>query len=337
MKVQLLIYNDSYRKLFRQTPNNDGVWGGVRFLLSENNEADFVICIDRIADDFDIYAPKENIWLINLESPVEEYDWLRKGYKYFSKIFCTDPRLINHPKIIKTNVPVPWFVGKSYDELKEIKEIHKTKNISWITSSYRGRKGHKERMNFYKILTKTLQFDIFGRGFYEIDDKWDAIAPYKYTIAIENHKGKYYWTEKLQDVFLGMAMPIYYGCTEITKYFPKESMILIDIKRPRKAIRIIEKAIQDNLYERNLDAIKYARNLVLDKYQFFPQVTEWIYKYGNFNAEKDFIQLKQLTNLYPYERKKYIDLHRMYFLLKKYIFYKQYHNPDSKRFGQVTY
>jgi hypothetical protein len=337
MKVQLLILNHPYRKLLRQTPKQQGIWNNIEFHLEDLNEADLVICLDRIPKDIEIKVPKNNIWLINLESPVEEYDWLRKGYKYFSKVFCTDTRLIDHPKIIKTNVSVPWFIEKTYDELKSTHQEKKSKEISWVTSSYKGRKGHKKRMHFYERIKNNIEIDIFGRGFKEIDDKWDAIAPYKYSIAVENHSGKYYWTEKIQDVFLSGTMPVYYGCKEITKYFPKESMLLIDINKPKKAIRIIEKAIQDNLYEKNIDAIKYAKNLVLDKYQFFPQVSEWIKQYAEQNSEKEIVKLKHLTNLYPHEKQNYSRIHRYIFLLKKMLLFNEYQNPDSKRFGQVTY
>ena len=63
-------------------------------------------------------------------------------------------------------------------------------------------------------------------------------------------------------------MPIYYGCPNIEKYFPKEAMIKIDIEKPQEAIKIIRKAIEDNLWEKNFDAVVKARNIVLNKFWY---------------------------------------------------------------------
>jgi len=74
------------------------------------------------------------------------------------------------------------------------------------------------------------------------------------------------------DVFLSWSMPIYYGCTNITDYFPREPMILIAINKPEEAIEIINKAVADDLWSKNIEAIREARNLVLNKYQTFPMI-----------------------------------------------------------------
>jgi hypothetical protein len=75
-------------------------------------------------------------------------------------------------------------------------------------------------------------------------------------------------------------MPIYYGAKNITRYFPGESMILIDPNDPRRSLAIIKEAIDGNLFEKNMDYIEEARNLVLNKYQFFPFVTQLIRESG---------------------------------------------------------
>ncbi len=101
------------------------------------------------------------------------------------------------------------------------------------------------------------------------------MAPYRYSLAIENFSNAYYWSEKLADCFLAWSMPIYYGCTRITDYFPAESMLVIDIHDPHYVDQIRE-AIQSKAWERNLEAIACARQLVLDKYQLFPFIAQEI-------------------------------------------------------------
>lgn len=65
-------------------------------------------------------------------------------------------------------------------------------------------------------------------------------------------------------------MPIYYGCPNILDYFPQEALVFIDINKPDEAIEIIKETIASDLWVRNQEAIIHARNLVLDKYQFYP-------------------------------------------------------------------
>jgi hypothetical protein len=52
-------------------------------------------------------------------------------------------------------------------------------------------------------------------------------------------------------------------------------MVLIDIDDPNASIRIRE-VLNSRLWESNLDAITEARNLVLEKYQLFPFLTQEI-------------------------------------------------------------
>ena len=68
--------------------------------------------------------------------------------------------------------------------------------------------GHKKRIEFVnKIISLPISeyIDVYGHGFKPIPDKWDAIAPYKYHLVLENSVQKDYWSEKLADSFLGFS------------------------------------------------------------------------------------------------------------------------------------
>jgi hypothetical protein len=71
-------------------------------------------------------------------------------------------------------------------------------------------------------------------------------------------------------------MPIYYGCQNITEYFPEESMIRIDPRIPEEALLTIQDALDRNKWKTNLSFIAEARELILNKYQFFPSIVEKI-------------------------------------------------------------
>jgi hypothetical protein len=123
-------------------------------------------------------------------------------------------------------------------------------------------------LSFLSRLAAHVDFDLYGRGFAPIPDKWDALAGYRYSVAVENFVNPYYWTEKLSDCFLAWTMPIYYGCTNITDYFPAESLVQVDIDDPEAPAKIRE-AVRSNAWIRNREAIAHARDLVLHRYQLF--------------------------------------------------------------------
>ena len=114
---------------------------------------------------------------------------------------------------------MPWFVGKSYKNGKCItvnKNYHqlislerpkKNKLLSIISSNHVFTKEYKLRNDFITKLKNHFgnKIDVFGIGRKKVADKWDALAPYKYHIALENSSYKDYWTEKLSDTFLSFC------------------------------------------------------------------------------------------------------------------------------------
>jgi hypothetical protein len=118
--------------------------------------------------------------------------------------------------------------------------------------------------------------DVFGHGVMPVADKADALDPYRYHIAIENHVCLHHWTEKLSDAFLGMCLPFYYGCPNANDYFPEESFIQIDINDPRGTAERVQRAIKTDEYTKRLPAIREARRRVLEEFGFFAVVSRII-------------------------------------------------------------
>ena len=184
--------------------------------------------------------------------------------------------------------------------------------------------GHKKRLEFiknlnnevdldliatfdyYKRADKTLEFSQFAisqknLGFNKVvKNKWQALAPYRYSLIIENFRGPNYWSEKLSDCFLAHTMPIYYGCTNLNDYFPKNSFISVDIE-DNKSIDRIKKIIKRKLLPSNLQAIEKARNLVLNKFQFFPFfatfIKAWEQKFKSKKRDKESITIPKEDTL----------------------------------------
>jgi hypothetical protein len=270
--------------LNRQTPKGDGVWNGVKFTEERVRECDLLIVLNSPNRDIVVRCPSGNKWLLTQESPIEQYRWHLDSFQYFDRVFTFWDNSIS-PAIIHAQTALPWSVGRTYTELTELRlsdlMAAKRDRVSWVTSNATHKEGHKLRMALKDYLVEhDFDFDLFGRGFNPIDDKIDALLPYKYSIAIENYACDNYWTEKIADCFLSWTVPIYWGAKNIESFFPPRSMLRIDPARPELSLQIIRAALHDGYFEANLDALAEARDLVLNRHQFFPYITGLIAKFG---------------------------------------------------------
>ena len=280
-----------YWPIERQTSNHSGIWDNCHFIINQQvSECDYWVVCENLINPEETLCPKENTILITHEPPT-----LGKYRTLFLKQFATVitcHKNIRHKNPIFQQQGLPWHVGrrqrnhvnlswsKDYDELISIDQFSKDKEISVISSSKDGTDGHRQRLEFIRILKDYFgeRIDIFGRGINEIEDKWDALVRYKYHIALENCAVDDYWTEKLSDAYLAGCYPIYYGCPNIEKYFDIPSLARIDLTQPDQAIHIIESCLKENRYENARQYIKNARKDILNKYNVFPMVCNLINK-----------------------------------------------------------
>ncbi len=301
------------KPFMRQAPQGKAVWGNCVFHINEDlKECDFWVVYGGLEKKQEVLCQKENTIFITNEPPS-----VKKHKKEFLDQFgtiVTCDRDIKHPHIIFSQQALPWRVGhniqpakntlanKNYDELKTIHTIKKEKLLSVVVSNKKFTGGHRARLDFIKKLKKHFgdKIDVFGEGFNPIDDKWDAIAPYKYHIAIENSSYNDYWTEKIADGFLAGSYVIYYGCPNITDYFPAGAMSIIDINKPEDAIKTIEGVLASGSYERALSDIALSKELVLEKYQIFPMIASLCEKMASTERGAS----KSLVTLVPESKEK---------------------------------
>ena len=179
-------------------------------------------------------------------------------------------------KVVHRAPPVlDWWVGKSFDELASLTPPEKPRAISAIASTKSYIPGHRLRLEFIdRVAREFPELDLFGHGREKsIDDKWEGIAPYRYSLAIENTSKPDYWTEKIADCFVSYTVPLYFGATNIDEYFPKESYIWLPIDQPDRAIDIIASTLADDDWSSRLEAVTEARRRILYDYSFFAQIS----------------------------------------------------------------
>lgn len=282
----------------RNQTSNHGRWGDKVFYCEEDGDCDYAIVFNRVGkNNRYINCPPSNVWQIVQEPYIyHAHDWMFDDQEQYSKVLSHQP-LENNAKHVRNYPLLTWYVNKTYDELTAINTPNKCKEISWVTSKKMIFPGHRQRLAFMDSLTASdICIEIFGKGINFLDDKWDGLASYKYSLAIENTITDDYWTEKITDCFLAYTLPIYCGCENIGDYFPPGSYIKVDITKPEEALNIIRDTILNNEWEKRLDAIKEARELVLNKYNTFAYLSKLI------DLDIDRKNNKEPLTLKPYRR-----------------------------------
>lgn len=292
MKVVKVSSRIAPELLLRQSPGNAGIWDDVRFLPEEDvAECDAWVVFDGLQETERTVCARDKVIFITGEPPsIKGYD--HRFLRQFGTI-VTAHEAVRHPGVLRQHQALPWMIGGKYDaashrftysfadgldfdELSRLQDVEKDRLISVILSQKSSTEGHRARNRFVGELKRRLgsDLDVFGVGYREIRDKFDGLAPYHYHLALENSRYPDYWTEKLSDAFLSFAYPFYHGCPNIGSYFPDGSLTVIDIEKVDESISIIENAVRRSVSETARDRIVESRNLVLNRYNFFPTVVE---------------------------------------------------------------
>jgi len=221
-----------------------------------------------------VKCPPENIFYLTDEAH-ENKTFLQKFLDQFPHIItCRDD--LKHRHIIKTHELNHWHVKKSFDEVNNETGIEKSKKLSVVCSDLTILSGHKKRYAFVNKMIGHFKdrIDVFGRGFNPIDDKWDALAPYKYSIAIENSVVQGYFTEKITECYLAHTFPIYFGAPDITAYFDPRSLLKIDIAEYQTSILKIEELLEEDPWENSVHLLTQQKLNYLNHYQLFPALAK---------------------------------------------------------------
>jgi hypothetical protein len=258
--------------ILRQTPGGLGVWDGVRFTAGEVEECDLLVMLNnRMKHDVRASCPEGRVWALMQEPYVWGFtEWMVERHEAFDRVYsnCVPSR---DAKYFISQPALPWHVNRSFDELTTCPVPEKSRPLSWIVGNARDLPGHITRYAFLRRVQESgLDIDHYGRAVRPIEDKWEGLAPYRYSIAAENTVWNDYWTEKVADCFLSWTVPFYHGAANLENYFPVEAFIRIDISKPEEALGIIRRALKEDDWEVRLPALQEARRRVLYEYQLFP-------------------------------------------------------------------
>ena len=277
------------------------------FINSDEKEVDFWFVFENVAEKGELsFVDPKNIFFLTAEASLP-YDWYNK--EYYDLFFSQFYEIYNCYPIFRDNVKLsipflPWMINSNHDTIFQSHKrnidffrnslVNKSNKISVICSKQQWQTGHKLRYNFVKKLKEHFadSLDWYGNGINQISEKWDAIAPYKYHIVLENRSDYNFITEKIYDSFLGGAFPIYWGAPNLNEYFPSKSFEQINILDFLGSIKKIEKIIASDLFENRLKELNIAKELVLNKYNLFNRISEIIENRPPLSDKKENISLK---------------------------------------------
>lgn len=301
-------------KYKKNTPNCKGIWKNIEG-TDDFYKCDYLIVMDNLYSNLLCLGEKQFLEKINNIDKIihfqrenesilnhQENNW------YLNNIL---PRL-KHNITCKNNFLytfiTPTFINKTYDELKLMEYPKKTKNISCIVSAkilaqYKNQ-GYIKRINFIKQYSNKYNIDIYGRGWnknilgenykgelggvgaglnsIKNTNKSTGILNYHYSIALENFPEEIgILSEKITDCILCWTIPLYWGSGTYSQILPEKSYHLIDIE-DNNVFKNIQNIISQKPTNKEIEAIKEARDIILDKLNVWEQIYQIINNYDNF-------------------------------------------------------
>ncbi|MEM5471114.1 glycosyltransferase family 10 [Hoeflea sp. AS60] len=148
--------------------------------------------------------------------------WLKLLWRRFYRVLSADPSLLatapNGERYLFGSTWVP--------DWRDV-DVSKSRMLSLIASSKTDLEGHRLRHEVIDwIRAKAIDADVLGRGYAPFERKSDGLAPYRYSVIIENVREPDYFTEKLIDCLLCETVPIYWGAQRITETFDPGGMLI---------------------------------------------------------------------------------------------------------------
>ena len=282
IQVKVSYPYDDITSLLKMLPQNE--YSGIEYHINpveDDTKYDYWVVFNFLknVESQTTVCPQENTIFVATE-PYAVYCYPKVFLKQFAVVVCFESSIIRKCDNAHLFPPLSeWFVNKSFDELINTNEVKKEKLISIISSNKTELRGQRKRLDFALTIKEHFgdKIDLFGKGINSFDDKWDAVAPYKYSIAIENSISNDYFTEKISDCFLAHTFPLYYGCPNLDSYFSSQSFNRIDITDVDSSIKSIENIISDPLhYDKHLESVINSKKDVLLKYNLFSYCTKLI-------------------------------------------------------------
>ena len=145
----------------------------------------------------------------------------------YHNILVRDPKLASKYNNVHSLALAELYVKT--DNLK-LPDFSQRRGISLIASMKNDLEGHKLRhklISFDKSHTQQLLTPL-GRAYKQFDDMVTALAPFRYSVVIENCSEPHYFTEKILNCLACKTIPIYWGHESVKQYFDTSNWLFFN-------------------------------------------------------------------------------------------------------------
>jgi hypothetical protein len=257
MRIALLPYNTPVRGQMCDIPASDLRWleGGP---AGERTAGEL-----RAEDHLIVYPLRKTILgsfaglncRVSLLLP-EPWKLNRRIYLPVLLVWPKFSRILTFQRLILRLVPNArfWIAADSWVGAPTDAEIAgKSRNMSLIASTKMMLGGHRLRHAVARwIRAEKLDVDLCGLAYRPLASKRDGLLPYRFSVVIENSRESGYFTEKLVDALLCGTVPIYWGATDVEKFFDPAGMLVC---RTEEELRAAIRRADATLYAKMLPAL----------------------------------------------------------------------------------
>lgn len=184
------------------------------------------------------------------------YDWILKNHRLFVEVWSHDDQTLS---AIDNGLYVP-LGGCRIDEWDQ-RVWPKEKLVSFFASNKDHTAGHKLRQKIRAVLPSYVSD--YGLGDRFLDRVVDGLAPYAYSITVENDWRDSWFCERLICCFRTGAVPIYWGSREIYRFFDPRGVIhfqtVEELLSILSSLSLDDYASRHVAIEKNFEAAKHLR------------------------------------------------------------------------------
>jgi len=197
----------------------------LRDLSDRPNDMDYYLICDGLVDTkFPLFFPKTKRVAVLKETPAYYAHICKKKLERRFQLVVT------HLQELVDNIRNSKLVEFSSNWIARdpswTGSEDKTKLVSFIGNiNHDSSQAYDLRRDVAHSVLEDKRVDAYGIGINPIEFKSVGLADYRFSIALENNRCNYYFTEKIIDCFLSSTVPIYYGCPDITKYYDERGII----------------------------------------------------------------------------------------------------------------
>lgn len=183
---------------------------------------------------------------------------LRWFHRRFHRVLSQDEALL---AAIPNGVFFPF--GSTWVPEWRALDVSKSRITSLIASAKRSQTGHvlRHRLVEWAALNDSADLDVMGGGYKPFGPKSEGLAPYRFSVVIENTRERNYFTEKLIDAILCGTVPIYWGCPNIGDFFDTSAMIICETEADLRAAVL---SVSEGGYAARLPALAAIQPVAAD-------------------------------------------------------------------------